>query len=84
MSSFITIKGIGFSKHLTAKYVITPILFTGERNGKLIKVRLIKKAYIVQGLKVKILLKINIMGPKKFEISLITKKLYIDFYNVDV
>ena len=84
MFSPITVKGIGSSKHLTAKYVVTPILFTSERDGKPIEARLVKKAHIVQGLKAKMLLRINIMGPEKFEMSLATKKLHIGSCNVDV
>ena len=77
-------RGIGSSKHLTAKYVVTPILFTGERNGKPMEARLIREAHIVQGLKVKMLLRIDVMGPEKFEMSLATKKLHIGSCNVDV
>ena len=84
MSSPITVRGIGSSKHLTAEYVVTPILFTGERDGKPMEARFMREAHIVQGLKAKMLLGIDVMGPEKFEMSLATKKLHIGSYNVDV
>jgi len=49
-----------------------------------IKAVIIKEIYIVEGLKAKMLIGINVMGPKKINISMAKKTVYVDFYDVNI
>jgi len=84
MSSPITVRGIGENRHSTSKYVVTLIYFGGLRDGNPIITLLTRKAHVVSGLKAKILLGIDVIGPKKFELLLAKKSVHIDSYNVNI
>jgi len=64
--------------------VIILIYFEGLRDGNLIIILFIRKTYIINGLKAKILLDIDVIKLKKFELLLAKKSVYINFYNVNI
>ena len=51
-------------------------------NNSLIKAKIIWKIYIINNLKAKILININIMRPEKINIIILTKQVYIKFYKI--
>jgi len=66
MASLFTVKSIGTDKYVIADYAILNIVILGlNYESKPVEAIIIKKVYIVKGLKVKILIKVNVMGLKK-------------------
>ena len=57
-------------------------IYKKNRNGNLIKVLIIKKVYIVKDFKAKILIKINIIRPKKINILISFKELSVKSYKI--
>ena len=68
MASPISVRGIGSNHYSINEYMLLEIYLLGTRNGKDIRVKITREVYLVDGLKVKILLRTNIIGPKKIDI----------------
>ena len=67
---------------MTSKYFIVNLYFLIIDGSKLAWLR--KELYIVNNLKVKLLIKIDILDPKGFIIDLPRNKIYISIYNIDI
>ena len=67
---------------MTSKYFIVNLFFLIIDDSKLAKLR--RKLYIVNNLKIKLLVRINILGFKGFIIDLSRNKVYILTYNIDI
>ena len=71
-------RDISFNKHLILNYALVFIYILGTNTfGNRIKAFIIRKAYVIENFKVKILIGINIIGPKSINIFIIKKKVYI-------
>lgn len=85
MALLFTVRGIGTDKHATADYAILNIIIPGlDHENKPVEAVITRKAYIVKGLKAKMLIGVNVMGPKKINISMTKKTAYLGFCNVDI
>ena len=73
MVSPISVRGIGSNYYSTNKYVFLTIFLLKEHNGKLGLAKIIRELYFVDGLKAKILISTDIIGPKIINI-IISKK----------
>ena len=81
----IIIRDIGTDKYITAIYAIFTIYFPGKDFNSLdVYAYITREAYIVEGLKIKIFIKINIFGFKFIDISISKNNLYIGLYYIDV
>ena len=80
----INIKNIGFNKYFTAEYIILLIYLPGEFKKESVNTFFKRKAYIVEDLKIKIFLGVNIMGPKGINIFIFKKKAYINSCKVEI
>ena len=67
---------------MTSKYFIVNLYFLTIDGSKLAWLR--RELYIVNNLKVKLLIRIDILGPKGFIINLLRNKVYILIYNIDI
>ncbi len=73
MANPISVREIGSDKHMTSEYVVVPIYLLGKSvNGKPVEATFTREAHLVEGLKAKMLVGMNIMGPE--QIDLITSK----------
>ena len=78
MAFLIIIRGIGFNKYATTNYALINLyILKKNRDCNLIKVLIIREVYIVKGFKVKILIRINIIRPKKINILVSFKELSV-------
>jgi len=83
MASPLFVRGIGFNKYSTSNYALVFIYILNiNAFDNRIKALITRKAYIVNNLKVKILIGINIMGLKSIDIFIIKKEVYIDSYKI--
>ena len=64
------------------KYFIVNLYFLTINGSKLAWLR--KELHIVNNLKIKLLIKIDILSPKRFIIDLLRNKTYILIYNIDI
>lgn len=81
MTSLLFIRGIGFNKYLTSNYALVFIYILNiDAFGNRIKTLITRKIYIVNNLKTKILISINIISLKFINIFIIKKKVYIGNY----
>ena len=60
----INIRSIGLVRHSTNKYVTIDVYIPSEREGKKVLSYLRREVYLVDYLKVKILIRIDVIGPK--------------------
>ena len=66
-------------------YIILIIYFFDKNiSGSKIYIYIIKEIYIVKDLKIKIFIKINILGLKLTNISVFKNNLYINLYEIDI
>ena len=84
MASPISVRGIGSNHHSTNKYVLLEIYLPGTRNGKDVRAKITREAHLVDGLKAKMLLGTDIIGPKKIDIITSKSQAYIGSYNTTV
>ena len=67
---------------MISKYFIVNLYFLIIDDNKLAWLR--RELYIVNNLKIKLLIRINILNPKGFIIDLSRNKVYILIYNIDI
>ena len=67
---------------MTSKYFIVNLYFLIIDDSKLAWLR--REFYIVNNLKIKLLIRINILNFKRFIINLLRNKVYILIYNIDI
>jgi len=74
MATPIPVRGIGSDKHMTSEYVIVPIHLAGTvgPNQQEVEAIITREAHLVDGLKAKMLVGMDIMGPE--QIDIITSK----------
>ena len=68
IASPISIRGIGSNYYTTREYVLLEIYLPSKYYSKDVRTKLTREAYLIDGLKVKILLGTNIIGPEKINI----------------
>ena len=68
MASPISVRGIGSNHHSTNQYVLLEMYLPGKRNGKDVRAKITREAHLVDGLKAKMLLGTDIIGPEKIDI----------------
>ena len=78
MASPLSVRGIGFNKHSTSDYALVSIYIPGTNaSGNRVKALITRKAHVVENLKAKMLIGMNIMGPESMDISVAKKEVYI-------
>ena len=77
-------RDIGIDKYTTAEYAIFDIYFPETYQSALVITYITRETYIVNNLKVKIFIKLNVCGLKKINIYISKKVLYIELYKVNV
>ena len=68
IASPISVRGISSNHHSTSEYILLEIYFLGTRNRVDIRAKITREVYLVDGLKAKMLLGTNIIGPEKIDI----------------
>ena len=83
IASLILVHDIDINHYLIKEYILLEIYFLDKYKSKKKKVRIkiTKKAYLVDNLKAKILLNIDIIESKKIDLITLRNKIYIDFYD---
>jgi len=85
MVSLFTVRDIGINKHVTTDYAILNIVMLGlNHEGRFVKAVITKEIYIVKGLKAKMLIEVDVIGPKKININMTKKTVYVGFCDIDV
>ena len=64
----ILVRGISSNYYSTNEYILLEIYFLGTRNSMDVRAKITREVYLVDGLKVKMLLGTNIIGPEKIDI----------------
>jgi len=78
MDLLLFVRGIEFNKHSTSNYVLISIYILNiDTFGNVVKVLITRKIYLINNLKAKILIKINTIGLKAMDISIIKKKIIL-------
>lgn len=68
IASLILVRDIGSNYHSINKYVLFKIYLSGKRNSKDMRVKITREAYLIDRLKVKILLNTGVIRSKKINI----------------
>ena len=84
MALSISIYSIDINHHSIKEYILLEIYLLEKRKGRDIYTKIIRKAYLIDSLKVKILLDINVIRPKRINIITSRSEVYIRFYNTIV
>lgn len=85
MASPLTVRGIGTDKHATADYAILDLVIPGtDQAGKPVEAVLTREAHIVEGLKAKMLVGVDVMGPEEIDIFMAKKTAHLGSCGVDV
>ena len=74
-------KGLNLIKYIINKYLIINLYFLIKDN-KLVWLR--RELHIINNLKIKLLVRIDILNPKRFIINLLQSKVYIKLYNINI
>ena len=83
MVFLIIVRGISFNKYVITNYALINLyILKKNRDGNFTKILITREVYIVKGLKIKILIKINIIRFKKINILISFKKLSIKSYKI--
>ena len=82
IASLILVRGINTNHHLINQYVLLKIYFPGKRNNKDVRVKIIREAYLIDNLKTKILLNIDIINPEKIDIITFKNQVFIGSYTI--
>jgi len=77
----INVRGISLVRHSTNKYVTIDVYIPSEREGKKVLSYLRREVYLVDYLKVKILIRIDVIGPKRIYLDLSNEKVIIKSYS---
>ena len=79
MTSFIFVRDVDLKKHFSNKYaIIFMYFFEINKNDNSIKIIIIKKIYLINNLKVNMLLNIDFINSKKIDINIFNKIAHID------
>ena len=85
MASPIKVRRVGSDIYKTDEYSIIPIYFLGKRNGKSVTtVTAPREVYIVNNLKAKLLVGIDIIVPEKIDIVVLKLTASIGSYIVEI
>ena len=83
MDSPSMVKGISEVRYFIIKYIKVPLLLSRKSNiSKPILIKIIINIYLVNNLRVNILIRIDTIGPKRINIIIIKKYAYIISYNI--
>ena len=69
MKDSITLQDIETTKYLTDKYVILNLFISDLVNDNIIVIEIIAEVYLVQNLKAKLLIDVNVLDSEKMNIS---------------
>ena len=85
MACPVTVRGIGSDRYATAEYVILDIYMPGTHDdGASANACITREAHVVDGLKAKMLLGVDVMGPEHMDISLAKRSVYVGSCKVSV
>ena len=66
----INVRGIGLARHSIDEYTVLDIYILGEVSGRKVKAYIRREVYLIDNLKIKILIGIDIIAPKKISLDL--------------
>ena len=84
ITSSISIREIDINYYSMNKYVLLKMYFSNKRNNKNIYAKITKKTYLIDDLKTKMLLKIDIIEFKKIDIIISKNQAYINSYDITI
>ena len=74
-------RGIGAAKHVTDEYCLIDLCIPNTAKGRALAAHIRKQVHIVDSLKAKMLMGIDILGPERMSIDVEKQKLIIRSYN---
>ena len=80
----ISVRDIGINHYSISEYILLDMYLLGRYNDKEVRAKLTRKIYIVDNLKAKILLEIDIINLEKINIITSKNKVYIGLYDITV
>ena len=82
IANTVTIKKIDINKYIIFVYIIFRIYLPGRKGTKAVNIYIIREIYIIEDLKAKIFIGVNIIRPENINISIFRKEIYIDFCGI--
>jgi hypothetical protein len=82
ITTIIIIRGINSNRYFINKYILLFIFISKKRNNKDIVVKFIREVYLINNLKVKILISTDIISFKNIDIIIFKDEVYINLYNI--
>ena len=77
-------RGININYYSINKYMLLEVYLSRIRNEIDVRVKIIRKAYLVNNLKTRILLSTDIIKSKKINIITFKNQVYIESYNITI
>ena len=77
MKSLIVIREIRAIYYLTSKYIILNFYISETTNRKIKIIKIVIEVYLIKSLKVKLLIKVNILNSKEIDLNFYNKTLSI-------
>ena len=82
ITNIVTIKEIDINKYIIFVYIILRIYLSDRKGTKTVNIYIIRKVYIVENLKIKIFIGVNIIESEDININIFRKKIYIGFCGI--
>ncbi len=76
----INVRGIGLARYSIDEYTVLDIYILGEVSGRKVKAYIRREVYLIDNLKIKILIGIDIIAPKKISLDLGSEQLFVRSY----
>ena len=70
MIIFISIRELNVDKHMIIEYIILFIYFFDQKNDVIIKIKIIKKNYLIDNFEINMLLNNDVIESKKIDINI--------------
>ena len=80
----ILVRGIDSNYYSINEYILLEIYLLGKRNNKDIRAKITREAYLIDDLKIKILLSTDVINLEKINIIILRNKIYIRSYNTTI
>lgn len=77
MTLLISMRGIGTNYYSIKEYILLKIYFLDKYNKKEVRAKITRKTYLINSLKAKMLLDIDIIGLEKIDLITSRNKIYI-------
>lgn len=84
MMSLISIREIDINHYSTNEYILLKIYFLNKRNNNHIRFKIIKEIHLINNLKIKMFLEIDIIEFKKFDIIISKNQAYIESCDITI